>query len=108
MIIKNKLLTAFAATAITAATAFGYITFARGASAGQVGSGLDDGTELQTRASVTLAQAVAAAQTAATGAVDEIDLEYWHDTLVYNVDIGSKDVKVDAATGDVLEASADD
>lgn len=107
MITRTKRYTGIAAIALAAAAAIGYQTFPRGASAGQ-GGALDDGKDLLPKASISLSQAVATAQTAATGAVDEVDLEYWNSKLVYNVDVGSKDVKVDAVTGAVLDASMDD
>ena len=107
MISRTKLYTGIAAIALGTAAVIGYQAFPGGASAGQPGT-LDDGRDLLPKAGISVSQAVAAAQTAATGAVDEVDLEYWNGTLVYNVDVGSKDVKVDAATGAVLDASADD
>lgn len=63
---------------------------------------IDDGADLLPQASITLDQAIAAAQTAATGALGEVDLETYHGTLVFNVDIGAKDVKVDASNGAIL------
>ena len=107
MISRTKLYTGIAAIALAAAAVIGYQALPDGASAGQPGT-LDDGKDLLPKAGINLSQAFAAAQTAATGAVDEVDLEYWNSTLVYNVDVGSNDVKVDAATGAVLDASADD
>jgi uncharacterized membrane protein YkoI len=72
------------------------------------GSRLDDGKDLLPQAEVTEAQAVRAARTAASGGLDEIDLEQDHGRLVFNVDVGSKDVKVDAADGRVLGVGSDD
>jgi uncharacterized membrane protein YkoI len=69
---------------------------------------LDDGKELLPQASITLDQAIAAAQTAASGGLGEIDLEHYQGKLVFNVDIGDKDVKVDASSGAVLAADSDD
>jgi len=69
---------------------------------------LDDGEELLPQAEITLAQPVEVAQTAASGPVGEVDLEYDDGRLVFNVDIGDRDVKVDAADGRVLAAVADD
>ena len=69
---------------------------------------LDDGSELLPQAGITLDQAIAAAQAAAPGAVGEVDLEHYQGTLVFNVDVGDKDVKVDANTGTVLNATLDD
>lgn len=65
---------------------------------------LDDGKDLLPQASITIDQAIAAAQTAATGDIGEIDLEDYNGKLVFNVDVGDQDVKVDAANGTVLGA----
>jgi len=69
---------------------------------------LDDGKELLPQATITLERAVAAAQGAESGAIGEVDLERYRGRLVFNVDVGDKDVKVDAATGEILGAVADD
>jgi uncharacterized membrane protein YkoI len=69
---------------------------------------LDDGKDLLPQAGITLEQAVAAAQGAASGPVGEIDLEHAQGRLVFNVDIGDKDVKVDASSGAVLASDSDD
>jgi uncharacterized membrane protein YkoI len=69
---------------------------------------VDDGAELLPLAGIGVAAAVAAAQGAATGTVGEVDLEYFGGVLVFNVDVGSQDVKVDAATGEVVSADSDD
>lgn len=69
---------------------------------------LDDGADLLPRATITLDQAIAAAQDAADGAAGEVDLEYVGDRLVFNVDIGDKDVKIDAADGSVVAVDSDD
>ena len=63
---------------------------------------LDDGKHLLPNATISLKQAIELAQGAESGATGEVDLEYYHDRLVFNVDIGEHDVKVDAGTGDVL------
>jgi uncharacterized membrane protein YkoI len=77
--------------------------------AGRAGSSrLDDGKDLLPQAKITEQQAIAAAQTAASGALNEVDLEHYDGRLVFNVDVGAKDVKVDAATGDVVAAMSDD
>ena len=68
---------------------------------------LDDGKDLLPQAEITLEQAIASAQTAASGSIGEIDLEYYNGKLVFNVDVGSSDVKVDAATGEVLGSGSD-
>jgi uncharacterized membrane protein YkoI len=60
---------------------------------------LDDGKELRPQASITLRQAIAAAQNAASGSLGQVDLERFQSRLVYTVDVGDHEVKVDAANG---------
>jgi uncharacterized membrane protein YkoI len=69
---------------------------------------LDDGKDLLPQAGITIDQAITAAQTAASGSVGEIDLEDYQGKLVFNVDVGDKDVKVDASDGSILAADSDD
>ena len=69
---------------------------------------LDDGQALLPLAGISLDAAVRAAEAAASGAVGEVDLEYAGDRLVFNVDIGTHDVKVDANSGAVLSIDMDD
>lgn len=69
---------------------------------------IDDGRELLPQATITLDQAIAAAQSAASGPVGEVDLEHYQGKLVFNVDVGNMDVKVSAANGSVLALDADD
>jgi uncharacterized membrane protein YkoI len=71
-------------------------------------STLDDGQSLLSQAGISLDAAVEAARGAASGAVGEVDLEYVGDRLVFNVDIGDQDVKVDASSGAVLSVDLDD
>jgi len=71
-------------------------------------SRLDDGKDLAGQAGISESQAIAAAQTAASGALNEVDLEHRSGRLVYTVDVGAKDVKVDASTGQVVAVDADD
>jgi uncharacterized membrane protein YkoI len=79
-----------------------------GAGSSAPASRLDDGKALLPKATITEQQAIAAAQGAASGALNEVDLEYYQGRLVFNVDVGSHDVKVDAAHGDVLGSPQDD
>lgn len=72
------------------------------------GSRLDDGADLLSQAKISEQEAIAAAQTAASGPLSEIDLEDYEGQLVFNVDVGSHDVKVDAANGNVLAAPQDE
>jgi uncharacterized membrane protein YkoI len=99
---KTHLIAAAGAAALTLAG--GAVAFA--------GSGapsrLDDGKDLASQASVSEAQAVAAARSAASGALNEVDLEPRDGALVYNVDVGGHDVKVDAHSGKVVAVDADD
>ena len=70
-------------------------------------SRIDDGAQLLPQAGITEQQAIDAALGAASGKLNEIDLEQYRGTLVFNVDVGQRDVKVDAATGKVLAAVFD-
>jgi uncharacterized membrane protein YkoI len=72
------------------------------------GSRLDDGRDLLSQAGISEQDAIAAAQGAASGSLNEVDLERYSGRLVYNVDVGDRDVKVDAATGEVLATPQDD
>lgn len=60
---------------------------------------LDDGKQFLSRTGITLGQAVASAQAARTGQLGQVDLEYLDSRLVYTVDIGNSEVKVDATDG---------
>jgi len=79
-----------------------------GIAAANGGFSLDDGKDLASQAEISQQQAEKAAQSAAPGNLGETDLEDYEGDLVYNVDVGSKDVKVDATTGKVLAVSDDD
>ena len=81
---------------------------AAGVAVASPSSRLDDGKDLAGQARITEQQAIAAAQTAASGALNEVDLEHRAGRLVYTVDVGAKDVKVDASTGRVVAVDADD
>jgi glycosyltransferase involved in cell wall biosynthesis/uncharacterized membrane protein YkoI len=79
-----------------------------GAGGAAAPSRLDDGKSLLGQAKITEAEAIAAAQTAASGPLNEVDLEPAAGRLVFNVDVGNSDVKVDATTGEVVSAGRDD
>jgi uncharacterized membrane protein YkoI len=72
------------------------------------GSRLDDGKQYLSQAKISEQQAIAAAQQAASGGLNEVDLEHYNGRLAWNVDVGPNDVKVDAATGRVLDAGHGD
>jgi|SRR5881392_2763926 len=63
---------------------------------------LDDGKDLLAQTSISLSTAVATAQQAANGALGQVDLEQFHGGLVYMVDIGNQEVRVDATNGKVV------
>ena len=69
---------------------------------------LDDGKDLQPQASITLSQAIASAKKAASGGLGQVDLEHYRSRLVYMVDVGDQEVRVDAANGDVVAISPRD
>jgi uncharacterized membrane protein YkoI len=68
---------------------------------------LDDGKDLLPQAKISIEQAIAAAQSSASEDIGEIDLEHYQGHLVFNVDVGDHDVKVDATTGQVLGSGTD-
>lgn len=68
---------------------------------------IDDGKELLPKATISLDQAIQAAQAYQTGDLGEVDLEYFDGHLVFNVDVGDQDVKVDAESGSVLGSAVD-
>ena len=78
------------------------------AAAGGGASRLDDGKDLLAQAKITELEAIAAARTAASGPLNEVDLEHADGRLVFNVDVGDADVNVDAATGKVVRVDHDD
>ena len=62
---------------------------------------LDDGKQYLPQAWITTAQAVAAAERAWSGQLGQVDLES-HGRIVYVVDVGSREVGVDATDGSVV------
>ena len=106
---KRRLLiaTLAAATAVTLVFTTGAIGGARGlifddGTFYQPGS-LDDGKDLLPQTTVSLAAADAAAQRVAEGALGQVDLEHFGDRIVYSVDVGSQEVRVDADSGLVVD-----
>ena len=79
-----------------------------GAGGGGSGSRLDDGKQYLSDAKITEQEAIAAAQSRASGGLNEVDLEHAGGKLVWNVDVGSKDVQVDATSGEVVRVAEDD
>lgn len=62
---------------------------------------LDDGKELLPQAKITLAEAVADAQRAANGQLGQVDMEHFGGRVVFKVDVGDQEVRVDAADGSI-------
>jgi uncharacterized membrane protein YkoI len=95
---------------LAALSAAGGVALASGSGGSGAGGGsrLDDGKDLLPQAGITEQEAIRAAQGAAQGDLNEVDLEHWSGKLVFNVDVGSSDVKVDAGSGKVLSAQQDD
>lgn len=102
--------TYLAIAGLAALGALGGVAAASGSSGASAagGSRLDDGAQLLGQATITEQQAITAAQDAAKGDLNEVDLERYAGKLVFNVDVGSSDVKVDADSGKVLKVSQDD
>lgn len=108
---RLALVLAAAATVLVAGTAF-----AAGAGKGLIwddghyakAGSLDDGKDLLPQTTISLAQAVATAQQAASGELGQVDLERAGSRIVYTVDVGSNEVHVDAATGSVASITPRD
>lgn len=105
--------TAPAQTSYVGAASHGVSSLARMVGIGDDGEAvapgtIDDGKNLLPQAGISLDQAIQAAQSAASGPIGEVDLEHFDGRLVFNVDVGAHDVKVDAATGNVLSANGTD
>jgi uncharacterized membrane protein YkoI len=64
---------------------------------------LDDGKDLLPQTTVSLADADATAQRVAEGALGQVDLEHFGDRVVFSVDVGSQEVRVDADSGIVVD-----
>ncbi|MEA2308690.1 MAG: Peptidase propeptide and domain [Thermoleophilaceae bacterium] len=76
-----------------------------GSNGSKAPSRLDDGKQYLPQAKVSESRAIRAAQRAASGGLNEVDLEQYAGRLCWNVDVGAKNVKVDAETGKVLDAN---
>jgi uncharacterized membrane protein YkoI len=106
---KPRILILTAALAAAAVLVLGGATLAVGGGSGLIwddnhyakpGS-LDDGKELLPQTKITLAEAIAAAQRAAGGALGQVDLERAGGRVVYTVDVGDQEVRVDALDGSI-------
>src|SRR3954453_4345897 len=63
---------------------------------------LDDGKELLSQTGVSLPAAVPTPQGSPSGALGQVHLEPFRGAIVYSVDVGDKEVRVDAANGKVV------
>jgi uncharacterized membrane protein YkoI len=62
---------------------------------------LDDGKDLLPETTITLDQAISAAQRATHGNLGQVDLERFDGRVVYKVDVGPNEVRVDAGNGSI-------
>ncbi|MEA2369070.1 MAG: Peptidase propeptide and domain [Thermoleophilaceae bacterium] len=101
----GKSAAALAAVAALAAGGTGVASGSNGSNGSKAPSRLDDGKQYLPQAKVSESRAIRAAQRAASGGLNEVDLEQYAGRLCWNVDVGAKNVKVDAETGKVLDAN---
>ena len=86
-----------------------YATYATvWADSGNGGGGLSEGADLLDQATISVQDAIAAAQGVADGDVKEVELEMENGTLIFEVEIGGKEVIVDASDGSVLGTEQED
>jgi uncharacterized membrane protein YkoI len=69
---------------------------------------LDDGKNLLPQTKISPAEANAAAQRAASGSLGQTDLAQSGGRVVYVVDVGSREVSVDAADGSIVSIAPQD
>lgn len=69
---------------------------------------LDDGKDLLPQTTISLGQAVAAAQRAQSGKLGQVDLERYNGRIVYMVDVGDQEIRVDATDGSIAAVSPRD
>ena len=68
---------------------------------------LDDGKDLLPQAKITLDEAIANAQRAAHGRLGQVDLEHFRGRVVFKVDVGDREVRVDAGDGSIASVGAE-
>jgi uncharacterized membrane protein YkoI len=106
---KRRILILTAALAAAAVLVLGGATLAVGGGRGLIwdddhyakAGSLDDGKELLQQTKITLAEATASAQRAARGPLGQVDLERAGGRVVYTVDVGDREVRVDAVDGSI-------
>jgi uncharacterized membrane protein YkoI len=72
------------------------------------GGQLEEGEELRSEADISVEEAIVLAEGAATGRVDDVELERFGDRLLYEVEVGETDVFIDANSGEVVAVDPDD
>jgi uncharacterized membrane protein YkoI len=101
---------------LAAVTALAAAAFAFGGGSGLINDDghlvrpgtLDDGKQYLAETSITTAQAVAAAERAWSGQLGQVDLESNGGRIVYIVDVGNREVGVDATDGSVVSIAPRD
>src|SRR3954454_10989630 len=112
---NRRLTIVLAAVVTTALIVLGGAALALGGGAGiwddnhyaKPGS-LDDGKSLLPQTKISLTRAVSEAEGAASGSLGQGDLERYGSRIVYMVDVGDHEVRVDAANGSVVAISPRD
>ena len=89
--------------ATLAAAAALTLVFTTGAVGGARGLIFDDGKDLLPDTTVSLSEADAIAQRVVQGDLGQVDLEHFGDRIVYSVDVGAQELRVDANTGIVVD-----
>ena len=105
---RKTMTTVVTSAATLALAASGFAATGHGHAHAADASPLDDGKELLPQSKITVQQAITAARSAASGGLNEVDLERASGRLVFNVDIGEKDVRVAAADETLVSVAQDD
>jgi uncharacterized membrane protein YkoI len=108
MTMRKTMTTVVTSAATLGLAASGFAAIGHGHAHAVGGSPLDDGTDLLPQSKITVQQAITAARSAASGGLNEVDLERASGRLLFNVDVGEKDVRVAAADGTVVAVDQDD
>jgi uncharacterized membrane protein YkoI len=66
-----------------------------------------EGQEMEAGQTISVEEAIAAAQGVATGAVDDVEIERRGDLLVFDIEVGSTDVVVNAHDGSIVAVEED-
>ena len=69
---------------------------------------VDEGQQLLDGDAISVEEAIAAAQDEASGPVDDVEIERRGDQTIYDIEIGSTNVVVDASNGSIVSVKQDD